>query len=371
MTDAQILIVVPTYNERENLPGFVAALLALPQQIECLIVDDNSPDGTGKIADELVKASQRVHVLHRPGKQGLGAAYVAGFVWALERNYQFVVSMDADFSHDPAQLPTLLAVRDKQVVVIGSRYVKGGRIVGWDWRRYLNSWGANWVTRLLLGLPVRDATAGFKCYPRSFLADLDLGQLLASGYAFQVEMLLRAQELGYRLCEVPIIFVDRRAGQSKISGELVSSAKVVLRLAAQRPGLKQFIKFALVGGLNTIVDWCIYFLLWRSGLSRLGQNGKQLAKAGSFLVAVISSYILNRAWTFRSQDKRIARQATRFFLVAAVGLLLNNSIFYFLTAPNYFHLSDLISLALTTAGIMFWNFFANKYWTFRAEPEKR
>lgn len=365
MNSSTTLVVIPTYNERENLGPIIKALMILDEFVEVLVVDDSSPDGTGLIADKLAKDNTRIHVLHRLKKQGLGAAYAAGFAWAIDHLYPYIVSMDADFSHDPADLPKLLEKRTEKVVVIGSRYISGGRIVGWDWRRYVNSLGANIVTRILLGLPVRDATAGFKCYPRSFLTSLNLGQLLASGYAFQVEMLLRAQQAGYRLREVPITFVDRRAGQSKISGELSRSARVVLRLAAQRPGLRQFVKFALVGAINAVVDWCIYFLLWRTGLAQFGQSGKQLAKAGSFFVSVISSFILNRSWTFRSQDRRIARQAARFFLVAAIGLVFNNSLFYLLNAPRFAHLPDLISLVLATLGVTFWNFFANKHWTFK------
>lgn len=360
-----ILVVVPTYNERENLQPLLGALLLLDEPVEILVVDDNSPDGTGQMADELARANPRVHVLHRAKKRGLGAAYAAGFAWALDRSYGYIVSMDADLSHDPTELPTLLAARNEQTVVIGSRYIRGGRIVGWDWRRYLNSWGANIATRLLIGLPVRDATAGYKCYPRSFLASLDLKQLLANGYAFQVEMLMRAQQAGFKLREVPITFVDRRVGESKISGELGRSARVVLRLASRRTGVRQLAKFAVVGACTTVLDWSAYFLL-KLPLGRFGQHGKQLAKAGSFVVSAYANYRLNRAWTFRSTDRRVAAEAVRFLIVALIGLVCNNAIFFILTNPAGLHLPDLAGLFFATATVSMWNFLANKYWTFKA-----
>ena len=360
------VVLIPTYNERENLPSLISALLALKLDVDVLIIDDNSPDGTGALADDLSQQTKAVHVLHRTKKQGLGAAYAAGFTWALKQDYQYIISMDADFSHDPADLPSLIATKDDRTVVIGSRYIRGGKIVGCDWRRYLNSWGANIATRLLLGLPARDTTAGFKCYPRSFLADLDLNHLLANGYAFQVEMLLSAVKSGYRLQEVPITFVDRRAGKSKISGELGRSAKVVLQLAMRRQGLRQLVRFAIIGAINSVIDFCIFFLLLKTPLGTLGQVGKQVAKASSFLVAVASSYLMNRRWTFRSSERRIVAQAGKFLLVSLVGLGFNNLAFYVFNAESLLHLNTLLSLILATATVSSWNFLANKYWTFRA-----
>lgn len=362
-----VLVVVPTYNEAENLPKLIKAIEGLEVPgLDILVVDDNSPDGTGNIADGFAKKSSAVHVLHRTQKAGLGAAYAAGFGWALDHNYDFIISMDADFSHNPEDIPRLLAEKETAAIVVGSRYIPGGSIVGWDWKRYANSYGANIATKLLLGLPVRDATAGFKVYTREFLQSLDLGSLIASGYAFQVEMLNAAHRQGLPIAEVPITFVDRRVGESKISGELGRSAKVVLQLAAKREGLRQFVKFALVGLANTIVDWTIYFLLRHyTGLGSLGQIGKQITKALSFSVAVVSSYIMNRTWTFRSHDKAVAKQAAKFLTVATIGLALNNGMFYFMNAPQFLGLPDIVALIIATGTVTFWNFFANKYWTFR------
>lgn len=366
----RVLVIVPTYNESENLPPIVAAILGqkIPG-LELLIVDDNSPDGTGKLADGFARKDKRVHVLHRTEKAGLGAAYAAAFVWALKPptgvRYDFVITMDADFSHNPDALPDLLAEREAADIVIGSRYVPGGSIVGWDWRRYLNSWGANIVVKLLLGIPARDATAGFKCYRRAFLESLKLEQLISSGYAFQVEMLYQAKEHNFTLTEVPITFVDRRVGQSKISGELGRSAKIVLRLASRRRGLRQFAKFAIVGAGNTVLDWLIFYLLLTTNLGTLGQYGKQLAKAGSFVVSATSSYIFNRTWTFRSEERNVVAQALKFLLVASIGLAINNGMFYLATSPDLLGWPDLLGLTLATASAILWNFFANKFWTFK------
>jgi dolichol-phosphate mannosyltransferase len=273
--------------------------------------------------------------------------------------------MDADFSHRPEDLPKLLDAPESVDVVIGSRYIPGGKILGWDIKRQINSRGAIFVARLLLGIKPKDATAGFKRYSRKFLKFITNHKLIASGYAFQVEMVLSAQQNGYHITEVPITFVDRTVGESKISGELMRSAKIVWRLFIQRQGIRQFVKFALVGLINTVIDWIIFFIL-KQPLSVHGQLGKQFAKAGSFIVSATSSYILNRRWTFRSDDKRVALQMIKFFIVASIGLVINNTIFYFMTAPRFLGLHDIWGLAFGTGLVMIWNFVFNKYWTFKS-----
>lgn len=357
----RVVVIVPTYNEKDNLPKLLDALLGLRVDgLEVLVVDDNSPDGTGAIADSYAKKHPAVHVLHRTEKAGLGAAYAAGFRWALKEHYDYVVSMDADFSHNPEDVPRLLAEKETAAIVVGSRYIPGGSIVGWDWRRYANSYGANIATKLLLGLPVRDATAGFKVYTADFLRSIDLDALIASGYAFQVEMLSLAHQQGLPIAEIPITFVDRRVGESKISGELSRSAKVVLKLATKREGLRQFIKFALVGLMNVGVDWSIFFLLDHfTPLPKVG------SKFLSFVFGATNSYIFNRRWTFRSTDPEIGRQFVKFFLVASIGSLLNTGIYWFVALKLGY--ADIVGLALATGAVMFWNFFANKYWTFRVK----
>jgi len=217
----KVMIVLPTYNEAENLPKIVGQLLALDLPgLEILVVDDNSPDGTGQIADELsARHSERIHVLHRPGKGGLGTAYVVGFKYALAQGAERIVQMDADFSHSPSYVPTLVKNTEEYDVVVGSRYVQGGKLdERWGAGRYFLSWWANSVyVRLILGLKVRDATAGFKCWRRKALEGIDLDRVRSNGYVFQVEMAYISERLGYRVHEIPIYFEDRQIGHSKMA----------------------------------------------------------------------------------------------------------------------------------------------------------
>jgi dolichol-phosphate mannosyltransferase len=222
---AEVLVIVPTYNERDNLPEIVAAVHEHLPEADLLVVDDNSPDGTGALADELAARDGKVHVLHRAGKQGLGTAYVAGFKWALGRGYQFLFEMDCDFSHDPKYLPVMLdRARAGADLVLGSRYVAGGGTVNWGPMRKFISRGGSMYARTILGVGVRDLTGGFKCFRRSTLEALDLDSVSAQGYGFQIEMTYRAVKQGFRVEEVPIIFVDRRVGQSKMSKKIFLEA---------------------------------------------------------------------------------------------------------------------------------------------------
>jgi len=224
------VVVVPTYNEAENIRRLVEEVLRL-DGYDLLIVDDNSPDGTGQIAEGLrLRWNGRLDVLHRQGKSGLGTAYVAGFKRALERGYDYIFEMDADFSHDPADLPRLLAAAQSHDadLVLGSRYVPGGGTVNWSFLRKLISRGGSLYARLILGVPVNDLTGGFKCYRRQALERLDLGHVQASGYSFQIEMTYRCFQQGMRVVEVPIVFVDRQIGQSKMSQRIVWEAMLLV-----------------------------------------------------------------------------------------------------------------------------------------------
>jgi dolichol-phosphate mannosyltransferase len=215
------MVAIPTYNEADNLPTLIGELLALDLPgLEILIIDDNSPDGTGQLADDLAQRHpDHVHVLHRSGKLGLGTAYVTGFGLALEQGFDHIIQMDADFSHSPEYIPQFLEAIEKCDVVVGSRYVKGGSLdERWGWGRYFLSWWANSVyTRLILGLKVKDATAGFKCWQRATLEGIGLDRVRSNGYVFQVEMAYLTEKLGYRFLEIPIYFEDRRIGRSKMT----------------------------------------------------------------------------------------------------------------------------------------------------------
>lgn len=222
------LIIIPTYNERENIESIVPAVFEVVPWAHILIVDDNSPDGTGALADGLAENDERVHVLHRTAKDGLGKAYVAGFQWALARDYDRIHEMDADFSHQPRHLIDTLAASLDADVVVGSRYVPGGGTENWGVVRQLISRGGGVYARTILGMKVRDMTAGFVCWRPEVLAALPLDELHASGYGFQVELKYRAHRLGFRIAEVPIVFPDRTAGESKMSKRIVAEAVVTV-----------------------------------------------------------------------------------------------------------------------------------------------
>ena len=222
----EAMVVTPTYNERENIAGIVEAVLELPLDIHLTIVDDGSPDGTGEIADRLAERDERVHVIHRERKLGLGTAYVAGFRHALAEGAQFLLEMDADFSHDPGSIPVLLEAAGKSDVVVGSRYVPGGGTRNWGLLRQLISRGGSFYAKVLLRMPIWDLTGGFNCWRREVLETLDLDEVGSNGYAFQIEMKFRAMQSGFRLTEVPIVFVDRRVGESKMSRAIVAEAIV-------------------------------------------------------------------------------------------------------------------------------------------------
>ena len=218
------LIIIPTYNECDNVAAITRAVLEVVGWAHILIIDDNSPDGTGDIADGLAESDVRIHVLHRAGKEGLGKAYAAGFRWAIERDYDRVFEMDADFSHPPEYLPAMLEASFDADVVIGSRYVEGGRTENWGLIRRIISKGGSLYARSILGLRLRDLTAGFVCWRPEVLAALPLESLGAAGYGFQIELKYRADKLGYRVTEVPIHFPDRRVGDSKMSRRIVAEA---------------------------------------------------------------------------------------------------------------------------------------------------
>jgi dolichol-phosphate mannosyltransferase len=219
------LVVIPTYNESANLPQIIPQILGQDPLLDVLVVDDNSPDGTGSLADEIARASPRVHVIHRDGKLGLGTAYIAGFKWALERSYDFVFEMDADFSHDPRHLPEFLTAIQDADVVLGSRYLKGRvTVVNWPMSRLMLSYLANIYARWFTGLRIWDLTGGFKCFRRRVLEGIDLSQVGSNGYAFQIEMSVRAWRKGFKLREIPIVFVDRTEGQSKMNKAIVREA---------------------------------------------------------------------------------------------------------------------------------------------------
>jgi dolichol-phosphate mannosyltransferase len=225
------LVIIPTYNERENIGELLDRLMALPHKVDVLVVDDASPDGTAALVQERAAKEPRIHLLQRPGKLGLGSAYVDGFRYALEQGAEYIFEMDADFSHDPEAIGEFLAAARDADVVLGSRYLNGVRVVNWPLNRLILSRAANVYTRLITGLPVHDATGGYKCFRRRALEGIRLDRVKSDGYAFQIEVSFKCWKRGFRIREIPIVFVDRRAGVSKMSRRIIwEAAGMVWRL---------------------------------------------------------------------------------------------------------------------------------------------
>jgi dolichol-phosphate mannosyltransferase len=218
------LIIIPTYNELENLPRLLPEVLSKDESIDVLIVDDNSPDGTTAFVESQMKNNDRIRLIKRPSKQGLGTAYIAGFKYALQHNFQIIFEMDADFSHDPKEIPRFLDEIKNSDVILGSRYINGVNVINWPLRRLLLSSFANLYTRVITGMPIHDATGGFKCFRREVLEAIDLDRVKSNGYAFQIEMTFKAWKMGFKVKEIPIIFVDRVKGKSKMSKKIVREA---------------------------------------------------------------------------------------------------------------------------------------------------
>ncbi len=224
MNTEKSLIIIPTYNELENLPKLIPSVLSQDESIHILIVDDGSPDGTGAFVKEEMKKNDRIHLLEREKKMGLGTAYIAGFKYALKNNYDFVFEMDADFSHDPNELKNFLIAIKQSDLVLGSRYINGVRVLNWPMSRLLLSFFASVYTRIIIGMPIKDATGGFKCFRRSVLEAIDLDKVRSNGYSFQIEMTFKAYCKGFKIKEIPIIFIDRVKGKSKMSKKIVREA---------------------------------------------------------------------------------------------------------------------------------------------------
>lgn len=228
------LVIIPTYNELENIRNIIPEILGQDDRLQVLVVDDNSPDGTADAVREMMKDNERIHLLEREKKMGLGTAYVAGFKYAIAKEYDCVFEMDADFSHDPGTLPRFLESIEEYDLVLGSRYIQGVNVVNWPMKRLLLSYFANQYTRIVTGLPVRDATGGFKCFRIEVLKAIDLDHVHSNGYSFQIEMSFKAWKKGFRIHEIPIVFMDRRVGISKMSKKIVREAvTMVWRLRFQ------------------------------------------------------------------------------------------------------------------------------------------
>jgi len=220
----RILVIIPTYDEKNNVGPIAQAVFKFQPDADILFVDDNSPDGTGRIIDQMCTDDKRVHVLHRPGKSGLGRAYIAGFKWAIEQGFDLIFEMDADFSHDPGEIPNFVRAAENADLILGSRYMNGIRITNWPISRLILSKSASLYVRIITGMPLTDPTGGYKCYRREVLTAIDLDSIVSNGYSFQIEMKHNAWMKGFRIAEIPITFVDRRSGYSKMNTGIFSEA---------------------------------------------------------------------------------------------------------------------------------------------------
>jgi dolichol-phosphate mannosyltransferase len=323
-----VLICIPTYQEAENIAAIVGRALAAVPEAHVLVADDASPDGTGDIADLLAVGDDRVHVLHRPGKQGLGAAYRAAFAWGLAAGYDVLVEMDADGSHRPEQLPALLAALDEADVAIGSRWVPGGVVEGWPLSRRLISRAGSLYARLALGIPQRDATSGFRAYRADALRMIGTESVRSEGYGFQIEMLWDAVRAGLVVAEVPIVFADRTRGDSKMSLRIVIEAlwRVTGWGLTSRTGrlARQGVGFLAVGGVGFLVDVGVFNLLRATVLAPEHVAGGALwAKVVSVTIAIGVNWIGNRQLAFRHERRRtghgVAREALEFLAASLLG----------------------------------------------------
>jgi len=313
-TTDRCLVVVPTYDEAENIDRLLDAVRRAAPFADILVVDDNSPDGTAALVARRPEFGEQVWLLERPGKAGLGAAYRAGFAWGLERGYDRIAQMDADLSHPPERVPALFAALDEADVAVGSRYVDGGGVANWAWQRRLLSWAGNVYVRMVLGTRVRDNTAGFKAFRRDALEAIDVLASESNGYSFQIENTWRATQGGLRVTEVPITFTDRTDGQSKMSGAIAVEA--LSRVLVWR--FAEVLMFLTVGGFGYVVD-VVAFNVFRA-MEPFRSLDPAYARTLAVVLAILVNYIGNRAWTWRdvaAEDRK--RELALFFLFSLIG----------------------------------------------------
>lgn len=359
------ILVIPTYNEKDSLPELISRLDKLNLNLDYLFVDDNSPDGTADFIISQQAERANIFLLSRPGKLGLGTAYLEGFRFALDNNYEAIVQMDADLSHDPDYLASLLAVLEPGGLVIGSRYIAGGGVENWAFYRRLISKGGSFYARTVLGLKIRDLTGGFNVWHRDALNSLDLATIKSEGYSFQIEMKHRAAERGVLIKESPIVFKERFEGESKMSNKIILEAmlRVWLMLLNSRRGqvLSRFIKFCVVGLAGMLTDMLVMAYFVESHLLNI-----YLANCVSFCVAVTVTFTLNKYWTFSDRSSSGATKYFQFFAVSLGGLawgLLLLRLFV-----GYWGWWYIYAKLLITVIVSFWNFLVNNLWTFRSRP---
>ncbi|MDR1253017.1 MAG: glycosyltransferase family 2 protein [Treponema sp.] len=348
----KLLIAVPTYNEAENIAPFIKSVFKyVPPDAEILVIDDNSPDGTAGIVKTLMKQyPMRLHLLSRPEKQGLGRAYLAAFDWGLHRDYDAFLEMDADFSHNPNYILGMIKENQTHDVVIGSRNIKGGGVEGWSAARNVISKGGSLYSRIVLGCPIKDLTGGFNMWTRNALLKINLSKIVSKGYLFQVEMKYQAYTAGCHIKEIPILFIDRKRGKSKMSKKIVFEALLniweIKFIAGSNAAFTQFIKFSLTGGLGAITNLTIFFLcVDKAELPEIP------ASAFCFLIAGTQNYVINHTWTFACKERKTAlsiKQWTLFLCASLFGLAANIAVMTFVIrrfSPPYKFIAQACGIA--------------------------
>ena len=369
----KFLITVPTYNEIENIESFIKAVFEnVPVWAEILVIDDNSPDGTAAVVEELAgQFPGRLHLLKRPGKQGLAQAYLAAFKWGLDLGYDVFLEMDADFSHNPRYIAGMLEKIENCEVVIGSRNIKGGQVEGWTFLRNFISKGGSFYSRTILGCPIKDLTGGFNMWRKGALEKIGLDTIISQGYSFQVEMKYKAFCSGCSFVEIPIIFPDRKKGKSKMSKKILFEALIniwkIKKRSDRETSFGQFIKFAVTGGLGSITNLVIFFLF----ADKLDLPVIPVS-IGCFLIAATQNYLINHRWSFVKTTTGTGISLKLWFMFVAgsllglaVNIIVMKTILFYWTPPFKF-----IAQACGIVAGMVINFFISKYVVFRKRIRK-
>ena len=365
----KLLVCVPTYNEAENIEPFLNAVFEnAPSGAHILVIDDNSPDGTAAIVEKLMERYQeRLHILKRAGKAGLASAYLAGFDWGIAKGFDIFLEMDADFSHDPKYISAMLAEIETHDVVIGSRNIKGGSVEGWGATRHFISKGGSLYAQAILGCPIKDLTGGFNMWTKSAFTKINLSSILSKGYSFQIEMKYRAWRQGCHVKEIPIIFVDRKLGKSKMSKKIfleglinVWKIRLIKFDAKNKNTFKEFIKFGITGGLGTVTNLLIFFLC-----ADVFNLPPVPVSVGCFIVSGTQNYLINHRWSFARNMDGTKPSVRRWLLCASfAGLAVNIAVMTAIIKygnPPYKFIAQAAGIA---AGMMI-NFIFSKFFVFR------
>jgi dolichol-phosphate mannosyltransferase len=360
-----LLVIIPTYNEIDNIKNLIKVVFSYtPSSTAILVVDDNSPDGTANAVEKLsVDYPGRLHILNRPEKQGLAAAYLAGFSWGFNGPWDLFLELDADFSHDPKYIPAMLEQIQTHDVVIGSRNIKGGGVEGWTFLRNVISKGGSLYSRFILGCPIRDLTGGFNMWRKSALEKINLSTIISHGYSFQIEMKYKAYRAGCAVKEIPIIFPDRKYGKSKMSKKIFFEALLnILEIrTSNKPALAEFVKFAITGGLGTITNLAIFFLC----ADLLGFNEIAVSIV-CFLIAATQNYFVNHYWSFKRRTASSSPSIKKWalFIGVSLGGLLVNIIVLKILIVNFNLPFKFIAQAIGIAAGMVINFLFSRFFVF-------